>query len=129
MNATPPVFAEGEFRKAHASQPNKECVQVARREGWVEIRDDKKTFGAADDHRLVFTSTQFDAFLSSVRSGEAGDRCLQMTPCASGYIFRNAEHLDMSTHTTQLEFTEGEVAAFVDGISRHEFDLVAYAGI
>ena len=36
----------------------------------VEIRDDKTTFGAPDDHRLVFTAEQFDGFLAGVRAGK-----------------------------------------------------------
>jgi Domain of unknown function (DUF397) len=70
MSSAQPTFAECEFRKASASQPGKECVQVARRDGWVEIRDDKTAFGAPDDHRLAFTAQQFDHFLTAIRAGE-----------------------------------------------------------
>ncbi|WP_210435098.1 hypothetical protein [Saccharopolyspora sp. ASAGF58] len=56
MNTTPPLSAEGEFRKAARSQPDLSCVCVARRDGWVELRDDKTVFGGPDDHRLVFTA-------------------------------------------------------------------------
>jgi hypothetical protein len=46
------------------SEPNKECVQVARREDWVAIRDTKTTFGAPDDHHLLVTASQFDCLLA-----------------------------------------------------------------
>lgn len=124
MNNTPTVFTEGEFRKATASQPGKECVQVARRDGRVEIRDDKTTFGAPDDHRLVLTEDQFDGFLSHVRSGEIFGHCLDMTRRPhDSYIFRVAN----DPSSTQLHFTAAEVAAFLDGINNREFDRLAYA--
>lgn len=66
---TPPTFAEDEFFKAAASLPDRECVCVARRDGWVELRDDKTTFGAPNDLRLRFTEDQFDTFLAGVRAG------------------------------------------------------------
>ncbi|WP_223838277.1 hypothetical protein [Saccharopolyspora pogona] len=54
MNTAPSLaFAEIDFRKAGKSVPDKDCVCVARRDGWVELRDDKTVFGAPDDHRLV----------------------------------------------------------------------------
>ncbi|MFC0107910.1 DUF397 domain-containing protein [Kibdelosporangium aridum] len=59
----PPEFTETEFRKSSFSEPDKECVQVARRGGWVAIRDTKTTFGASDDHHLLLTANQFDSFL------------------------------------------------------------------
>jgi Domain of unknown function (DUF397) len=71
MTSTP-AFTEAEFRKASASKQDRECIRVARRDGWVEIRDDKTTFGAPDDHRLAFPARQFDHFLAAIRSGELG---------------------------------------------------------
>jgi hypothetical protein len=68
MSGTRPTFAQHEFRKATASYPNRECVRVARRDGWVEIRDDKTTFGAPDDHHLTFTTTQFDHYQTATRT-------------------------------------------------------------
>lgn len=65
-----PTFAQHDFQKASASKPEGECVQVARRDSWVEIRDDKTTFGAPNDHRLIFTAGQFDRFLAAIRAGE-----------------------------------------------------------
>jgi hypothetical protein len=60
----PPEFTEVEFRKSSMSEPDKECVQVARREHCVAIRDTKTAFGAPDDHHLLFTAKQFDSFLT-----------------------------------------------------------------
>jgi imidazolonepropionase-like amidohydrolase len=123
MNAPPPGFAEGEFRKARASQPNKSCVQVARRDGWVEIRDDKTTFGAVNDHRIVFNADEFDHFLTSVRAGTTEGLCLEMEPRADGtHAFRRADGSG-----DELEFTDSEVAAFLDGVHAGEFDAAAYA--
>lgn len=123
MSSTPPTFAEHEFRKARASQPDKECVQVARRDGWVEVRDDKTAFGAPDDHRLVFTAEQFDAFLAAVRAGDTDGRCLEMIQRPDGsYLLRDAG----SPTATGLEFTAAEVAAFVEGVRDGEFESLAY---
>jgi hypothetical protein len=69
MSRVRPTFDEHEFRKSTRSYPDRECVRVARRDGWVEIRDDKSAFGAPDDHRLSFTEAQFDRYLAAVRAG------------------------------------------------------------
>ncbi|TCP43891.1 uncharacterized protein DUF397 [Tamaricihabitans halophyticus] len=114
MNTAPLSFTEAEFRKATRSDPDKNCVQVARRDGWVELRDDKTVFGAADDHRLVFTAEEFDAFLSD-------GRYLVIDRRADGmYTFRRHDG------AIELVFTEAEVAAFRDGVAKHEFAAIAY---
>ncbi|SFS65233.1 DUF397 domain-containing protein [Saccharopolyspora flava] len=117
---TLPTFAENDFHKASASLPDRECVCVARRDGWVELRDDKTTFGAPDDLRLRFTEDEFDAFLVGVRSGDTDGLCLAMTSRSDGtYTFRSNASPSAGA---ELEFTEAEVAAFLDGITRGEFD-------
>ncbi|MEV0088701.1 DUF397 domain-containing protein [Saccharopolyspora sp. NPDC050642] len=122
MTSTRPAFAEHEFRKASASHANQECVRVARRNGWVELRDDKTVFGAPDDHRLVFTEAQFDRFLTSARSGQTSGLCLEMTRRPDGrYTFRSAVPQSGGT-AVELTFTEAEVVAFRDGVARGEFD-------
>lgn len=63
MTKPRPAFAEAEFRKSSKSWPDKDCVQVARRDDWVAVRDTKTTFGTPADHHLVFTAGQFDDFL------------------------------------------------------------------
>jgi Domain of unknown function (DUF397) len=69
MDHLRPTFDEHDFRKATRSNPDRNCVRVARRDGWVEIRDDKAAFDAPDDHRLSFTEAQFDRYLAAVRAG------------------------------------------------------------
>jgi hypothetical protein len=64
MISTPPMFSEADFRKASRSEPEKDCVHVARRVGWVAVRDTKKAFGTAEDQHLVFDAAQFDGFLN-----------------------------------------------------------------
>jgi hypothetical protein len=124
MSSTPPVFAEREFRKASRSDPTKECVRVARRDRWVELRDDKKVFGAPDDHRLVFRAEEFDAYLAGAREDQTDGLCLEITHRVDDgmYIFRRRD-----SAVIELEFTEAEVAAFQDGIAKREFDATAYA--
>lgn len=122
MTSTPPAFAERDFHKASASHANQECVRVARRGGWVELRDDKTAFGAPGDLRLVFTETQFDAFLSGVRSGVIAGLCMTMARRADGmYTFRSVVS-EPSMADVELLFTEAEVDAFLDGVTRGEFD-------
>lgn len=123
MSTTPPLFAEGEFRKAARSQPDLSCVCVARRDGWVELRDDKAVFGAPDDHRLVFTAEEFDAFLAGAREGCTEALCLEITRRDTDgmYVFRRR-----GWAAVELAFTEAELLAFQDGVTHHEFDAVAY---
>jgi hypothetical protein len=119
MGAMRPHFAEKDFRKAAASNPDRECVRVARRGGWVEIRDDKTAFGAPDDHRIVLTGAEFDRFQAGVRSGEyEGPLCLDRQGDGS-YLLR--------TEAVALTFTEPEVRAFLSGVRDHEFDPAAFA--
>jgi len=66
VNTAPPMFTAQEFRKSSRSDPAKNCVRVARRDGWAELRDDKTVFGSPADHRLVLTAAQFDAFVRAI---------------------------------------------------------------
>jgi hypothetical protein len=66
MITVKPVFAESEFRKSSRSIPDKECVQVARRDDAVAVRDTKTPFGTPADQHLIFTADQFDDFLKFV---------------------------------------------------------------
>jgi hypothetical protein len=118
MEAMRPHFAEEDFRKAAASQPDRECVRVARRAGWVELRDDKTAFGAPDDHRIVLTSAEFDRFQAGIRSGRP-DGPLRLDRQGDGtYLLR--------TDAVALTFTEPEVRAFLAGVRNNEFDPAAY---
>jgi hypothetical protein len=119
MRAMRPHFAEHDFRKATASEPDKDCVRVARRAGWVELRDDKTAFGAPADRRIALTSAEFDQFQAGIRSGKSDGLPLRLDPHGDGtYLLRTA--------AVTLTFTEPEVRAFVAGIHDHEFDLAAY---
>jgi hypothetical protein len=69
MSSTRPTFTESDFRKATFSEPNESCVEVARQTGWAEVRDSKTAFGAANDHRLVFTGQEATALLSAIKTG------------------------------------------------------------
>jgi hypothetical protein len=114
--STPPTFGEHEFRKAQISEPNRDCVQVARRDGWVEIRDDKTTFGAPDDHRIRLTETQFDNYQAAVTTQKTAGQALELTPLPN-----NMQAL-RSTHTpAELVFTDREITAFHHGIRHGDF--------
>lgn len=126
MNIRRPTFAEHEFRKATRSNPDRECVRVARRDGWVEVRDDKTSFGAPDDVRLTFSDEQFDAYLAGEQSGDTAGRCIEIARRPDGlYAFRST--VPQSSDARELLFTEREIDAFRDGVARGEFDLTAYA--
>ena len=87
-----PTFAAHEFRKATRSNTDQECVEVARRDGWVELRDDKKTFGATDDLRLRLTEAQFDTYQTGARAGDPTGHGLETTHRADGtWLFKDRE--------------------------------------
>lgn len=119
-----PHFAEQDFRKASASVPDRECVRVARNGGWVELRDDKVIFGSQDDVHIVLTDAEFDAFQAAIRAGEPTDvlaLCLDWQADGGFTLQAAADHA-----STTLTFTAGEIAAFLDGVHKHEFDLDRY---
>lgn len=121
MSSTLP-FHQSDFRKASASNPDRECVRVARRDGWVEVRDDKTSFDGPKDVRLRFTEAQFDAFLAGMRSGQTNGLCLAMSAQADGTYTLRSTVSQPSAVTEELVFTEGETQAFLDGVARGEFD-------
>jgi hypothetical protein len=122
--ATPSPFREDDFRKASASNPDKDCVRVARRGARVELRNDTVPFGSAGDYRLVLDAADWDAFLATFRAtGSAVGTCLEIVRRADGmYVFRAA-----SSGDTELIFTESEVAKFRLGVRDYEFDAAAFA--
>lgn len=127
MSTTPPTFAEAEFRKASKSNPNRECVRVARRDGWVELRDDKTEFGSAEDHRLVFTAAEFDAVQERYRAtGDVSGTRLEIVPRGGLFVFRSAAP-GPDGDRVELVFDRDEVDAFFDGVLKHEFDAAAFA--
>lgn len=128
MNTSRPTFAEHEFRKATRSDPDKDCVRVARRNGWVEVRDDKAAFGAHDDVRLVFSDEQFDAYLAGELAADANGLCIEITRRPDGlYAFRST--VPQPPGTGELLFTEREIDAFRDGVTRGQFEIAAYLAV
>lgn len=67
MSSTTHHFAEHNFRKSGRSEPDKNCVQLARRDGVAQLRDSKAGFGAVNDGRLTVSTEQFDAFARALR--------------------------------------------------------------
>jgi hypothetical protein len=116
------LLCPGEFLKAQRSvSGGTDCVECARRDGLVFVRDDKVPFGSAADTILTFTEEQFDTFQACVRAGEdLGGLCLSITEREPGvFVFRSTVGGDGA----ELTFTEGEVLAFYDGIKNREFDV------
>lgn len=62
-----PMFVEPTFRKASYSDPDRDCVHVARRGGWVAMRDSKTTFDGREDCWLVLPVERSDMFLAQYR--------------------------------------------------------------
>jgi len=59
-----PTFAEGDFRKSSYSDPDRDCVHIARRGTWVAVRDSKTAFNSQEDRWLVLPAGRFDIFLA-----------------------------------------------------------------
>jgi len=67
MSNAKPNFRRAEFRKSSFSDPQQDCVEVAQRAGWVQVRDSKTAFGGPRDGRLGFSGARFREFLVTVR--------------------------------------------------------------
>jgi hypothetical protein len=121
-----PLFGQHEFRKARMSDPHKDCVCVARRDGWVEIRDDKTEFDSADDHRLCFTEPQFDTYLAAIKTDDHhAETCITITISEDPTIFTMRSTVPQSGSTDQLLFTKSEIDAFIDRVHNNEFSTLA----
>jgi hypothetical protein len=126
MTPSAPMFEEADFRKSSRSVPDKDCVHVARRDGWVMVRDTKKVFGAPDDHQLLFTAAQFDGFLAGLSRGELSGHCIEVTIREDGVrAFRSA--VPQPSGAVELEFTTSEFRAFCVAVSEGEFTEQAFA--
>jgi Domain of unknown function (DUF397) len=124
MNNAMPTFERSEFRKSTRSGQNPQaCVEVARGGGWVAIRDSKQAWDSADDHRLVFTADQFDAWLAALSSGSAETGCIDITQRADGVNVLASTV--PQTHDNELTFDDAEIAAFLDGARDGEFATAA----
>lgn len=55
-------------KSSHSGTHN--CVEVARADNVVAVRDSKTEFGSAKDAHLAFTPSQFGAFLALLRKGD-----------------------------------------------------------
>lgn len=124
--AQTPTFGADEFRKATQSLANQECVSIARRDGWVEMRDDK-LIGTPYYSTLAlrFREDRFDAYLDAVRAADTSGHCVAVSQRADGlYEFRNVEEISGAA----LIFDQAEVDAFYDGVTKYEFDATVAAG-
>jgi Domain of unknown function (DUF397) len=123
-NPTVPVFNQGQFRKATRSGQNPQaCVEVARERGWVEIRDSKQQWGSTDDHRLVFTAEQFDAWLAAHGTEMADALCIDIA--RRGGDVNEFRSTVPQQHDNVLTFTDAEIEAFLDGVRNGEFTELA----
>ena len=124
MNPAPPVFAAGEFRKATRSQPNQSCVMIARRDGWVEIRDDKLEHTVYyDTVALRLPDAEFDAYQAAVRDGDNTEGLyLAVTRREDGHTEVRTPDSDVV-----LVYTQVEIDAFHDGVIKREFDALVSA--
>jgi len=68
VKPTAELFEGAVFRKASFSNPSGNCVEVAEVEGFIGVRDSKMAKGPV----LVFTPSEWTAFVSGVRNGEFG---------------------------------------------------------
>ncbi|RSM35879.1 DUF397 domain-containing protein [Amycolatopsis balhimycina DSM 5908] len=119
---TAATFREQDFRKASASNPDKDCVRVARQGSRVELRDDKNVFGSSEDVRLRFTDAEFDEILTALRStGTAAGTCLEITQTVDAFEFRR------TGERAALVFTASEMDKFLIGVRDGEFEALAFA--
>jgi hypothetical protein len=128
INPTMPIFGRNDFRKAARSGQNPQaCVEVARRAGWVVIRDSKQLWNSTDDHRLVFSAEQFDACLDALSAGSTDTPCIEIARHGVGVnVFRSTVPQE---HDNALTFTDGEIEAFLDGVRNGEFAKSAFTGL
>jgi Domain of unknown function (DUF397) len=123
---TVPVFQRNQFRKSSSSGQNPQaCVEVARGQGWVAVRDSKQTWGSPDDHRLVFTAEQFDNWLAALNTETPGTVCIEITPHSDHfYVLRDTSAQDRGY---ELRFTDAEIGAFLEGARNGEFSAESTA--
>jgi hypothetical protein len=130
-----PKFDSSQFRKATRSTlPEKECVEIARGLGWAVVRDTKNVFAAPGDHQFSFTVEAFDVFQTAIRTADlrtalipasAFDGCCAVIEhvATDVNVFRSAVTQEDLPAGAELIFTDGEVAAFFDGVHKQEFDV------
>lgn len=62
-------FTNARWRKSRRSESGANCVEVARVQGYVAVRDSKNPHGP----KLVFTPAEWTAFTSGVKTGDFDD--------------------------------------------------------
>jgi len=67
MISSSPMFDEADFRKSSFSDPDRDCVHVARRGDWVAMRDSKTAFDGREDSWLVLPAERFDVLLAQYK--------------------------------------------------------------
>jgi hypothetical protein len=125
IDSTPTMFERGQFRKSTRSGQNPQaCVEVARARGWVAIRDSKQAWNSAEDHRLVFTAEQFDAWLAAQGAEATDTLCIDIARRGDDVnVLRSAVPQE---HNNTLIFTDAEIAAFLAGARNGEFTANAF---
>jgi len=108
------------WRKASSCNGATACVEVALLpDGGVAVRDSKNP----DRPVLVVPVGAWWSFLAAAKTGQVGSY--------GGLVQLRRVALDSwamwltSGDGVRLQFDEGEIAAFLDGIHRHEFDLAS----
>jgi hypothetical protein len=128
INGLMPVFERDVFRKALRSGQNPQaCVEVARGNGWVVIRDSKQRWNSEEDHRLVFTAEQFDAWVAAQCAVATDTLCIDIARHADDVnVFRS---IVPQEHDKTLTFTDAEIEAFLDGARKGEFALNTFTNL
>lgn len=103
------------WTKAAASLGNSNCVEVAVAGGEIWVRDSKDP----DGPRLGATVGSWWSFIAAIRSGQLATYhgLLSFTSATGPWLmFREDDP------AVTLTFTDGEAAAFIDGVHKGEFD-------
>lgn len=65
------AFSGLDWRRSQLSVNNGQCLELARAEGMIAIRDSKDPSGPV----LMYTPAEFHAFLDGAKKGEFDDLC------------------------------------------------------
>ena len=113
-------FAAPDFHPPSRSEDvNSTCVDLACRDGVVELRDSKVEFGSPADHRIRLGYTEFDAFQRGVRTGHLDDLPVVVTLRADGRYELRADG-----RAEVLVFNRAEIDAFYHDIHTGRYDLM-----
>lgn len=119
-------FNECDFVKSSRSnqEGTTDCVRVARAGDQVSIRDDKKSWGAADDFHFLLTSAEFDAFQDEVREDAISGLLLsvEFNDAAGMFVVRSTVPQPQLPEGAEMMFTRSEIEAFFAAVHDREFD-------